>query len=68
MTIKTLDVQYMTHLYAIVYPGPVFYHLGGVYIHIHIFTAYIFGQSIHIVEIVQFTIFTVHTLHFVNEL
>ena len=28
VTIQTLDVQYMTHLCAIVYPGPEFYHLA----------------------------------------
>ena len=28
VTIQTQDVQCMTHLYAIVYPGPVFHHLA----------------------------------------
>ena len=32
VTIQTLDVLYMTHLYAIVYPWPVFYHLGSFYL------------------------------------
>ena len=29
VTIQTLDVQYMTHMYAIVYPGPVFFYLAN---------------------------------------
>ena len=32
MTIQTLDVQYMTNLYAIVYPGPVFHNLDLGYV------------------------------------
>ena len=28
VTLQTLDVQYMTQMYAIGYPGPVFNHLG----------------------------------------
>ena len=30
--IQTLDVTYMTNMYAIGYPGPVFNHLGSIYV------------------------------------
>ena len=45
VTIQTLDVQYMTHLYAIVYPGPVFYHLDCIFTTISI--TYLRCTTIH---------------------
>ena len=46
VTIQTLDVQYKTHLYAIVYPGPVFYHLAFIYIYLTL--AWIVWLQMHV--------------------